>query len=160
MSMIEYHAVFSVDTGFFSRLDGKYEVDSFVLRPCVITPKNQHTGSANFALELNFYGLDEGAIKSSEQVRRSFVNMNKVAQTAKEFIAWFVLATREWAKLSSQSSGHSMRFGPSTHHLIEDFDESILETTFHVDRKAKDGEFFNVKDHRFLLVVFRKILDL
>lgn len=155
--MIKYHAVFSVDTGFFSRLDGKYEVEGFVLRPCLITSRNHYTGSANFALEFNFYGLDERAIlNSSEQIQRSFVNMNKAGQIAKEFIAWFVLATQEWAKLSSQSSGHSMRFGPSTHHLVEDFDESILETTFHVDRKTKDGEFFNVERPSFSFGVFSK----
>lgn len=144
--MIEYHAVFSIDTEFFRRLDGKYEVEGFVLRPCLITPRNQHTGSANFALEFNFYGLDERTIPdSSEQIRRSFVNMWKAGQTAKDFIAWFVLATQEWARLSSQSFGHSMRFGPNHHALTEDFDEIILERVFHVDPKAKDGEFFNVE---------------
>lgn len=70
--------------------------------------------------------------------------MNKGAQIAKEFVAWLVLATREWARLSSQSLGYRMRFGPCRHDPVEDFDESILETTFHVDKNAKNGDFFEV----------------
>lgn len=149
MEMPEYHAVFSIDTSFFNRLDGMYTVEGYVLKPCLLTERNQHTGCSNFILEFDFYGLDEKDVDNSERVRRSFVNMNKGAQIAKEFVAWFVLATRDWARLSSQSQGHAMRFGPCTHHPVEEFDENILETAFHIDKKAKEGEFFKVQRPHF-----------
>ena len=146
MAMPEYHAVFSVDASFFNRLDGTYKVEGYILKPCLLTTKNQQTGCSNFVLEFNFYGLDEkGIVNSSERVRRSFVNMNKAAQIAKAFVAWLVLSTREWARLSSQSHGNMMKFGPCTHRPVEEFDASILETTFHADKMAKKGEFFEVQ---------------
>ena len=154
--MVKYHAVFSVDTGFFRRLDGKYEIEGFVLRPCLITPKNQHTVSANFTLGFDFNGLDETTTDSSEEARRRFINDYKAGRMAKEFVAWFVLATREWAKLSSQSSGHLMKYGPSTHIPVNDFEESILERVFHVDRKVKDGEFFDIERPSFSFGTFLK----
>ena len=143
--MIKYHAVFSVDTSFTNRLDGIYTIEDYILKPCLLTTENQQIGCSNFVLEFDFNGLDEkGGISSSETARRHFVNMNKGAQIAKEFVAWLVLATREWARLSSQSLGYRMRFGPSRHDPVEDFDESILETTFHVDKNAKNCDFFEV----------------
>ncbi|MDI6904610.1 MAG: hypothetical protein QMD13_03855 [Candidatus Bathyarchaeia archaeon] len=141
--MPEYHAVFSVDASFFNRLNGTYKVEGYILKPCLLTTKNQQTGCSNFVLEFNFYGLDEkGIVNSSERVRRSFVNMNKAAQIAKAFVAWLVLSTREWARLSSQSHGNMMKFGPCTHHPVEEFDESILETTFDADKMAKKRRVF------------------
>ena len=155
--MPKYHAVFSVDTSFFDRLDGTYRVEDYILKPCLLTIENQQRGCSNFVLEFDFYGLDEkGIINSSERTRRHFVNMNKGAQIAKEFVAWLVLATREWARLSSQSFGYSMKFGPCRHDLVKDFDESILETTFHVDKKAKKGEFFEVQRPSFSLDILVK----
>jgi len=150
--MQKFHAVFSVDTMFFSRLAGIYRVEDYTLRPCHLTKKNQLIGCSNFVLEFEFGGLDEkGIVDSSEKARRGFVNDNKSAQIAKEFVAWLVLATRRWARLSSQSSGPSMKFGPFGHYPVEDFGENILETTFHVDKKAKKGEFLEVQRPSFSL---------
>jgi len=144
--MSKYRAVFSVDTGFFNKLDGTYKIEDYILKPCLLTPENQQRGCSNFVLVFDFHGLDEkGIANSSERVRRSFVNMETGAQIAKMFVSWLVLATREWARLSSQSHGPTMKFGPCTHHPVEDFDENILETTFHVDINAKNGEFFEVQ---------------
>ncbi|MDH5634864.1 MAG: hypothetical protein OEY30_03455, partial [Candidatus Bathyarchaeota archaeon] len=105
--MTKYHAVFSVDTSFTNRLNGIYTIEDFVLKPCLLTIENEQIGCSNFVLEFDFNGLDEkDIVNSSEIARRHFVNMNKGAQIAKEFVAWLVLATREWARLSSQSLGY------------------------------------------------------
>jgi hypothetical protein len=148
--MPEFHGAFSVDTSFFGRLDGIYVVEGYTLRPCLLTEKNQQIGCSNFVLEFDFCGLDEkSVVDSSERGRRNFVNMDKGAQIAKAFVAWLVLSTKEWARLSSQSHGHMMTFGPSTHHPVEDFDEKDLETTFHADGKAEKGDFFEVQRPSF-----------
>ena len=150
--MPKYHAVFSVDTGFFRKLDGIYTVEDYILKPCLRTRENQQRACSKFVLEFDFHGLDEKDIpNSSEETRRMFVNMGKAAQTAKTFVAWLVLATREWARLSSESYGPAARFGPSTHHPVENFDESVLETIFHVDKNAKKGEYFEVQRPSFSL---------
>lgn len=146
MSKSKYHAVFSVDTRVDNRLDGYYTVEGYVLKPCLLTPENRQRNLSRFVLEFDFYGLNEkNVVESSERNRRRWENRNKGAQKAKIFIAWLVLATREWARLSSQHHGPMMSFGPYVHYPVEDFDESILETTFHVDKKVKNGEFFEVK---------------
>jgi len=152
MLMKKYHAVFSGETGFFNELDGIYEIEGYILTPCLRTKKDQHRACAKFALAFDFYGLDEkGVAASSERERRHWINMAKSIPIAKEFVAWLVLATGKWARLSSGSYGPASTFGPSIHEPIKDFDKSVMETIFHVDKNAKKGEFFEVKRPSFSL---------
>ena len=155
--MPKCHAVFSGETQFFNKLDGVYRVEGYILKPCLRTMENQQRGCSKFVLEFDFYGLDEkGIVNSSERGKRRFVNMDKATRKAKEFVAWLVLATREWARLSSDSYGTAARFGPSMYYPIEHFDESVLETMFHVDKSAKKGGFFKVQRPSFSLDSFGK----
>jgi hypothetical protein len=144
--MHRYRGTFSVDTNFFRRLDGIYHIEGYTLIPCTITPKNQERGCSNFILQFDFEGVDEKHIgDSSERTRHFFINLSKGTQIAKTFISWFVTCTREWARLSSESYGFSMKQGPYDHILIEDYDEKKLETVFHTDNNAKIGEFIRVQ---------------
>ena len=152
MLMTKYHAVFSGETGFFNELDGIYKIEGYTLRPCLRTTETQHRACANFVLEFDFYGLDEKSIVASpEREKRHWTNMEKSTPIAKEFVAWLVLATGNWARLSSDSYGPAARFGPSIHMPVKDFDKNVMETMFHVDKNAKKGEFFEVQRPSFSL---------
>lgn len=130
------------------RLDGTYTVGDYTLRPCLLTPRNALKGCSNFVLEFDFDWIDErSAINSAER----FIYTASGEKIAKDFIAWLVVATREWISLSHQSSGHRMTYGPYNIEPVEDFDGSKLGTTFHIDKKAKVGEFLEVRRPEFSL---------
>lgn len=143
--MQKFHAVFSVDTHLFNRLNGIYKIEGYTLKPCRLTEKNQWIGCSNFTLEFEFEGLDvNGMDWGPESTRRRMINGDQATQIAKEFIAWLVLATRLWARLSSQSHGGRLKFGPFTITPVESFAEYVLETTYHVDEKAENGQFLEI----------------
>lgn len=141
------HAVFSVDTSFYNKLRGIYKIEGYTLRPCLVTEKNVSSGCSNFVLEFDFDGLDIKGMhwRSLELQRRLTVIEDKATQIAKEFVAWLVLATRLWARLSSQSHGSRLKFGPFTVGEAEGFAEDVLETTYHVNKKAENGEFLEIQ---------------
>jgi len=144
--MYGYRGTFSVDIDLFHRLDGVYHIGEYTLIPCIITPKNSTRGCSNFILQFDFNGVDEKGIDDpSRRTRNSLINMAIGAQKAKTFISWFVTCTRYWARLSTSNYGPMMKYGPYHHVLIEDYDKSILEKPFHVDKKAQKGEFVHVE---------------
>jgi hypothetical protein len=144
------HGVFLVDTDFFKKMGGIYTIEDCTVTPCLRTIEKQHKPCSNFALEFDFPGLDEkGSSKPSEQARRGFANMNRGAQRAKDFVAWLVVATNQWMRLSSESFGHAGSAGPMICKLTQDFDKTLLDSVYHVDRNAKKGEFVEVKRPSF-----------
>ena len=146
----KFHGVFLVDTDFFKKLGGVYTIEDYTLTPCLRSIENQHKACSNFALEFDFRGLDENkSSDSSEKARRGFVNMNRGARIAKDFIAWMVVATTQWMRLSSESYGYQGSSGPMICRSTQDFDKTLLDSVFHVDRNARKGEFVKVKRPSF-----------
>ena len=144
------HGVFSVDTDFFKKLGGVYTIEGYTLTPCLGTVENQHKVCSNFALEFDFRGLDEHESSNySEKARRGSVNMDRGARMAKDFIAWMVVATTRWMRLSSEGYGYMAMSGPMICEPTQDFDEKSLDSVFHVDRDARKGEFVEVKRPSF-----------
>lgn len=140
-----YRGTFSIDTNFFRKLNGVYNIDKYTLIPCLITPKEQNSGCSKFILQFDFEGIEENILDNSKQTMAFFNNSNKGNRMAETFIAWFVTCTRSWARVSHSRTGSSMKYGPTSHQLLKNYDDKRLDKIFHVDRTSKIGNFFKIK---------------
>ena len=109
--------------------------------------KNQYSGCSNFIIQFDFDGLKEKVNDNDGLVR--WHNEKKAIDEAKVFIAWVVCASRRWARLTSRTTGSSLKFGPTVITPANGFDESVLDRVFHINKKSRKGTFVKIPRPNF-----------
>lgn len=135
---MKYMAVFRIESVEPHRIGDNYDVEEYALRPCMqqTIPEGYRGICSNFLLLFPFEGTCD------QEGRNRFRNKEIASLKAKAFVAWFVLITRTWARLTGRSFGTAVTANGRVLSIykIEDFNEDVLEG-WGIDRNVKSGEY-------------------
>lgn len=144
MTMPQYLAYVSCDTGFFSPLGGKYSILKYTLEPCETRERSRYRGVSNFVVSFPFEGLPEKGLPETEQVHNSFLNQQATVEEAQLFIAWLSTATRKPLDLTHYGFGDIRGFGPSSAELIDELDQDRIEKIYRI-KDSQLGTYHKIK---------------
>jgi hypothetical protein len=136
--MPRYRIAFLVETSLFNPLEGYYQIEEYLLKPCLITEQNERCDRANFVLDF---------LSEEDPVREGWDRLEATHTATKKaitFLSFLVLATRRWAQLTCGYTENSIRYGPVVFYRSRKSGKNELNC-FNIDENARAGGLFRIQ---------------